>query len=98
MFLFKIIGKILLIQLWISIAIVWVIVKMMVGMYGVVEGILGFFLTLLILAVVICYRDWVQVVFLTTLSAILIAIFTAGVFVEMVLETVCKSIGQLIVR
>ena len=36
--------------------------------------------------------------FLTTLSAILVAIFTAGVFVEMVLETVCKSIGQLIVR
>ena len=64
MFLFKIIGKILLIQLWISIAIVWVIVKMIVGMYGVVKGNFGIsFFTLLILAVVICYRDWVQVVF-----------------------------------
>ena len=84
MFILKLVGKILLLPVWLILFVIGLAVKMTVQTYVVVRGILGFIFTLLIIATAYCYHDWVQVAFLFSLSVILYLILFAGVFVDTV--------------
>ena len=64
MFILKLVGKILLLPVWLILFVIGLAVKMTVQTYAVVRGILGFIFTLLIIATAYCYHDWVQVAFL----------------------------------
>ena len=86
MFILKLVGKILLLPVWLILFVIGLAVKMTVQTYAVVRGILGFIFTLLIIATAYCYHDWVQVAFLFSLSVILYLILFAGVFVDTVLD------------
>ena len=61
MFILKLVGKILLLPVWLILFVIGLAVKMTVQTYAVVRGILGFIFTLLIIATAYCYHDWVQV-------------------------------------
>ena len=67
MFILKLVGKILLLPVWLILFVIGLAVKMTVQTYAVVRGILGFIFTLLIIATAYCYHDWVQVAFLFSL-------------------------------
>ena len=62
MFILKLVGKILLLPVWLILFVIGLAVKMTVQTYTVVRGILGFIFTLLIIATAYCYHDWVQVI------------------------------------
>ena len=96
MFILKLAGKILLLPVWLILFVIGLAVKMTVQIYAVVRGILGFLFTLLIIATAYCYRDWVQVAFLFSLSVILYLILFAGVFVDTVLDMTRESIIDFI--
>ena len=93
MFILKLVGKILLLPVW----LIGLAVKMTVQTYAVVRGILGFIFTLLIIATAYCYHDWVQVAFLFSLSVILYLILFAGVFVDTVLDMTRERIIDFII-
>ena len=52
MFILKLVGKILLLPVWLILFVIGLAVKMTVQTYAVVRGILGFIFTLLIIATV----------------------------------------------
>ena len=96
MFILKLVGKILLLPVWLILFVIGLAVKMTVQTYAVVRGILGFIFTLLIIATAYCYHDWVQVAFLFSLSVILYLILFAGVFVDTVLDMTRERIIDFI--
>ena len=55
MFILKLVGKILLLPVWLILFVIGLAVKMTVQTYAVVRGILGFIFTLLIM-VTVCSR------------------------------------------
>ena len=96
MFILKLVGKILLLPVWLILFVIGLAVKMTVQTYAVVRGILGFIFTLLIIATAYCYHDWVQVAFLFVLSTILYLILFAGVVVDTVLDMIRECIIDFI--
>ena len=97
MFILKLVGKILLLPVWLILFVIGLAVKMTVQTYAVVRGILGFIFTLLIIATAYCYHDWAQVAFLFSLSVILYLILFAGVFVDTVLDMTRERIIDFII-
>lgn len=96
MFILKLAGKIALLPVWLVLAVIGIIVKILVQMYSIVHGIFGLLLVGLILGTAICYHDWVQVVALAIASAILYLVLFAGVFVDTLLDVTKENIVDFI--
>ena len=96
MFIVKIIGKILLIPVWIITAAMAVVVSMVVGIFGFARVISGIVLTLLLIGTIVCYQDLMQVVFLLALIMIGYLLLFAGVTIEVILETIRRKLGDMI--
>ena len=96
MFIVKIIGKILLIPVWIITAAMAVVVSMVVGIFGFARVISGIVLTLLLIGTIVCYQDLMQVVFLLALIMIGYLLLFAGVTIEVILETIRRKVGDMI--
>lgn len=97
MFVLKLIGKVLLIPVWILVAIAWIFVKAVVSIYSVARGFVVFGLGVLMIGTLICYHDWKQVLFLMCLYGVTFSVLFAGVFVEVGLETMRALIGKTII-
>lgn len=97
MFVLKLIGKVLLIPVWILVAIAWIFVKAVVSIYSFARGFVVFRLGALMLGTLICYHDWKQVMFLLCLYGVTFSVLFAGVFVEVGLETMRALIGKTII-
>ena len=96
MFIVKIIGKILLIPVWIITAAMEVVVSIVVGILGFARVISGIALTLLLIGTIVCYQDLMQVVFLLALIMIGYLLLFAGVTIEVILETIRRKVGDMI--
>lgn len=96
MFIVKIIGKILLIPVWIITAAMAVVVSIVVGILGFARVISGIALTLLLIGTIVCYQDLMQVVFLLALIMIGYLLLFAGVTIEVILETIRRKVGDMI--
>lgn len=96
MFIVKIIGKILLIPVWIITAAMAVVVSIVVGILGFAKVISGIALTLLLIGTIVCYQDLMQVVFLLALIIIGYLLLFAGVTIEVILETIRRKVGDMI--
>ena len=92
MFILKLAGKIALLPVWLVLAVIGIVVKILVQMYSIVHGIFGLLLVGLILGTAICYHDWVQVVALAIASAILYLVLFTGVFVDTLLDVTRENI------
>lgn len=67
MFCLKFIGKILLIPIWIILTIVGILVKLIVNIVSIAKSFIVLGLIGLVIGTIICYRDWVHIVFLLCL-------------------------------
>lgn len=97
MFLLRLVGKVMLIPVWILVAIAWIFVKAVVSIYSFARGFVVFGLGALMLGTLICYHDWKQVLFLMCLYGVTFSVLFAGVFVEVGLETMRALIGKTII-
>lgn len=97
MFLLRLVGKVMLIPVWILIAIAWIFVRAVVSIYSVARGFVVFGLGVLMIGTLICYHDWKQVLFLMCLYGVTFSVLFAGVFVEVGLETMRALIGKTII-
>lgn len=94
--LLKLIVKILLIPVWILLALAGLFVSLVVTVYGVGRAVCAFLLTVLMIAVIVCYQDWVQAAFLFGLYAVLFALLFAGVMAETILESLREKVMDVI--
>ena len=78
MLILKLIGKVLLIPVWILIAIAWILVKTVVAAYSFARGFVVFGLGALMVGKLICYHDWKQVLFLMCIYGVTFAVLFAG--------------------
>ena len=97
MFLLRLVGKMMLIPVWILVAIAWIFVKAVVSIYSFARGFVVLGLGALIIGTLICYHDWRQVLFLMCLYGVTFAVLFAGVFIEVGLETMRALIGKTII-
>lgn len=96
MFVLKLIGKVLLIPVWILVEIAWIFVKAVVSIYSFARGFVVFGLGALMLGTLICYHDWKQVMFLLCLYGVTFAVLFTGVFIEVGLESIRTLVGKTI--
>ena len=96
MFVLKLVGKVLLIPVWILVAIAWICVKAAVSIYSFARGFAVLGLGALIIGTVICYHDWQQVLFLMCMYGVTFAVLFAGVFIEVGLESIRILVGRTI--
>ena len=96
MFVLKLVGKVLLIPVWILVAIAWIFVKAAVSISSFARGFAVLGLGALIIGTVICYHDWQQVLFLMCMYGVTFAVLFAGVFIEVGLESIRILVGRTI--
>lgn len=96
MFVIKLFVKLLLIPVWLILAIAWVIVKLVVSIYGIGRGIAAIILILLMIGAIICYQDWVQAAVLVCLYLALFILLFIGTAVEVILEECRKKVMEFI--
>lgn len=97
MFLLRLVGKMMLIPVWILVAIAWIFVKAVVSIYSFARGFVVLGLGALIIGTLICYHDWRQVLFLMCLYGVIFAVLFAGVFIEVGLESIRTLVGRVII-
>ena len=97
MFLLRLVGKMMLIPVWILVAIAWIFVKAVVSIYSFARGFVVLGLGALIIGTLICYHDWRQVLFLMCLYGVTFAVLFAGVFIKVGLESIRTLVGRVII-
>lgn len=97
MFLLRLIGKVLLIPVWILVAIAWIFVKAVVSIYSFARGFVVLGLGALMIGTLICYHDWKQVLFLMCLYGVTFTVLFAGVFIEVFFEKITSYVGKIII-
>lgn len=95
-FLLKRLIKIFLIPVWILLALAGMLVSLIVTIYGIGRAVCAFLLTILMIAVIICYHDWIQAAFLFGLYAVLFGLLFAGVTIETLLEGAREKVMEII--
>lgn len=97
MFVLRLIGKVLLIPVWILVAIAWIFVKAVISIYSFARGFVVLGLGALMIGTLICYHDWKQVLFLMCLYGVTFVVLFAGVFLEVGLESIRTVVGRRII-
>ena len=96
MFIVKLIGKILLIPLWIIVAVLTIVASVTVTVLGFARVISSIVLTMLLVGTLICYHDVIQIIFLLALILTGFLMLFAGVTIEMIFEASRRKIGNMI--
>lgn len=95
MFIIKLIGKILLIPVWVILGITWLLVHVIVDILGFVHGLWKLFFTFV--AILTIAFGMYQNTFICVMAiAITFLIVLAGTFIEVLLEELSKAIGRVI--
>lgn len=96
MFLLRLIGKVLLIPVWILVAIAWIFVKAVVSIYSFAREFVVFGLGALMIGTLICYHDWKQFSFLLCIAGISLVLLLIGTSIELSFEKIKKIVGNAI--
>ena len=96
MFCLKLIGKILLIPVWFILIIVGILVKLVVNMVSIAKSFVVFGLVALAIGTIICYQDWVQVLFLLCMIISVFLVLYGSVFVDVVIDLAREKIERII--
>lgn len=96
--LLRILGKTLLIPIWIVLTVMHCLVKIMIEVYCIGKGIINLILGLMLIGTLIWYREWTRFAILAVASGILVFFLWAGVLLEVTLESAKMKIGELIIR
>ena len=95
MIILKVIGKILLIPVWIILGLSWVIVHILVVMFGVFHGLWKIFFGL-VAVLALCFGMWQNAIVAVMAIAATFLIFLAGSFVEALIALVMEGVGKRI--
>ena len=95
MFCLKLIGKILLLPVWLVLLIVGIPVKLIVNMVAIVKSSVVLLLVALAIGTIICYKDWVQVLLLCMIISAFLVLY-GSVFVEVVIDLAREKIERII--
>lgn len=96
MFIVKLVGKILLVTVWIIMILVTAVVSIAVNILNFARVISGVILTLLLMGTIICYHDVAQVIFLMVLIFIGYVLLFVGVAIEVILESIRGKMRNMI--
>ena len=96
MFCLKLIGKILLIPVWFILIIVGILVKLVVNMISIAKSFVVFGLVALAIGTIICYQDWVQVVFLFCLIVSAFLVFYISVFIDAAIDLAREKLVRIL--
>lgn len=96
MFCLKLIGKILLIPVWFILIIVGILVKLVVNMVSIAKSFVVLGLVALAIGTIICYRDWIQVVFLLCLIVSAFLVLYISVFVDAAIDLAREKIVSIL--
>ena len=95
MFVLKLIGKILLLPGWVILAITWLFVHIVVGIFSIFHGFWKVFFTLFIILAIAFGMYQNAFIFVCAIVATFL-ILLVGCTVDVLLETARKGIGRLI--
>ena len=96
MFCLNLIGKILLLPVWLVLVVVVIPVKLIVNMVAIVKSSVVLLLVALAIGTIICYKDWVQVLFLLCMIISAFLVLYGSVFVEVVIDLAREKIERII--
>lgn len=96
MFCLKFIGKILLIPVWFILIIVGILVKLVVNMISIAKSFVVFGLVALAIGTIICYQDWVQVVFLFCLIVSAFLVLYVSVFIDAAIDLAREKLVRIL--
>ena len=96
MFCLKLIGKILLIPVWFILIIVGILVKLVVNMVSIAKSFVVLGLVALAIGTIICYQDWVQVVFLFCLIVSTFLVFYISVFIDAAIDLAREKLVRIL--
>ena len=96
MFCLKIIGKILLLPVWFILIIMGILVKLVVNMVSIAESFVVLGLVALAIGTIICYQDWIQVVFLLCLIVSAFLVLYISVFVDAAIDLAREKIVSIL--
>lgn len=96
MFCLKLIGKILLIPVWFILIIVGILVKLVVNMVSIAKSFVVLGLVTLAIGTIICYQDWVQVVFLFCLIVSAFLVLYVSVFIDVAIDLAREKLVRIL--
>lgn len=96
MFYLKLIGKKLLIPVWIILVVVGIPVKLVVKMVSIAKSLAMLGLMALAIVTIISYRSWIQVAFLFCLIVSAFLVLYLSVFVDVAIDRARKKIESLL--
>lgn len=96
MFLLKLLGKVMLIPVWILVSIAWIFVKAVVSIYSFARGFVVFGLGVLIVGTLLCYHDLEQVIFLICICILSLLPLLCGSVIEVFIEQVMHFMRKMI--
>ena len=92
----KIVGKILLIPVWVILIIVGIIVKLVVNMVSIAKSFVVLGLVTLAIGTIICYQDWVQVAFLFCLIVSAFLVLYVSVFIDAAINLAREKLVRIL--
>lgn len=96
MFCLKLIGKILLIPFWFILIIMGILVKLVVNMVSIAKSFVVLGLVALAIGTIICYQDWVQVVFLFCLIVSAFLVLYVSVFIDAAIDLAREKLVRIL--
>ncbi|MEO2261739.1 hypothetical protein [Dorea sp. YH-dor228] len=96
MFCLKLIGKILLLPVWLVLLVVGIPVKLIVNMISIAKSFVVLGLVALAIGTIICYQDWVQVVFLFCLIVSAFLVFYISVFIDAAIDLAREKLVRIL--
>lgn len=95
MLILKIIGKILLLPVWILLAVCGLLVHIIVGIFNIFRGFWTVFFSILTL-IALCFGMWQNALFFIIAIAAAFILLLVGSFIDLLLEEIRRCIGRFI--
>ena len=92
----KIVGKILLIPVWVILIIVGIIVKLVVNMISIAKSFVVLGLVALAIGTIIFYQDWMQVAFLFCLIVSAFLVLYVSVFIDAAINLAREKLVRIL--
>lgn len=96
MFVLRLVGKILLVPVWLMLGIAWLVVHIVVSVFGFFHGLWKLFFTLVAI-LALAFGMYQNAVICLVAIAVTFLIMFAGVFVDVALEETRRLVGRAIV-
>ena len=95
MIILKWIGKILAIPVLLFTSMMWLVVKVLVVIYGLCYGLLGIGVVVAMI-LFLAYQEWANVVALIVIAVLAFVVLFAGTFIEVLLEEANSGLRKII--